>query len=97
MKTTLDLPEEVLTEAKILAARRKITLKELVERVLRRELQPEPILDNPDPGRFEVGPFGILRIRKVPGVSPVTSEQVGAIQEALDGEDLQRAMSLHGS
>jgi len=30
MKTTIDLPEEVLTRAKILAAERRTTLKELV-------------------------------------------------------------------
>jgi len=35
MKTTIDLPEEVLTRAKILAAERRTTLKELVIEGLR--------------------------------------------------------------
>jgi predicted nucleic acid-binding protein len=40
MKTTLDLPDELLIEAKTLAARRKTTLKAIVESALRREIRP---------------------------------------------------------
>jgi hypothetical protein len=38
MKTTIDLPEELLHRAKITAAQRKTTLKEMVIRSLTREL-----------------------------------------------------------
>jgi len=41
MKTTLELPDELLTEAKAVAARRRTTLKALVEHALRRELVGE--------------------------------------------------------
>ena len=37
MKTTLDLPDDLLMEAKTVAVRRKTTLKALVESALRRE------------------------------------------------------------
>jgi len=92
LKTTLDLPDDLLIEAKTLAARRKTTLKAIVESALRREIRPASDLENPDPARFEVGPFGILRIRKVPGSPPTTVAQVGALQNDLDEEDLRRAI-----
>jgi hypothetical protein len=40
MKTTLELPDELLIEAKTAAARRRTTLRALVESALRRELFP---------------------------------------------------------
>ncbi len=40
MKTTLDLPDDLLVEAKSTAARRRTTLRALVEHALRRELAP---------------------------------------------------------
>jgi hypothetical protein len=92
MKTTLDLPDDLLIEAKTLAARRKTTLKAIVEHALRREIRPAAGLENPDPEKFEVGPFGILRIKRVPGAPPVTSEMIRAIQDEIDEEDLQRAL-----
>ncbi len=92
MKTTLDLPDDLLIEAKTLAARRKTTLKAIVESALRREIRPASDLENPDPARFEVGPFGILRIRKVPGSPPATVAQVRALQDDLDEEEVRRAI-----
>ena len=38
MKTTLDLPDDLLIEAKAIAVQRRTTLKALVEHALRREL-----------------------------------------------------------
>lgn len=92
MKTTLDLPDDLLIEAKTLAARRKTTLKAIVESALRREIRPASDLENPDPARFEVGPFGILRIRKPLGGPPITPALVRAIQNDLDEEDLRRVI-----
>jgi len=40
MKTTLELPDALLIEAKTAAARRRTTLRALVESALRRELFP---------------------------------------------------------
>ena len=90
VKTTLVLPDDLLMEAKTLAARRKTTLKAIIESALRREIRPSADLENPDPSRFEVGPFGILRIRKASGTPATTMAQVSAVQEALEIEELQR-------
>lgn len=79
-----------MREAKTLAVRRKMTLKALIEAALRREIRPSTEVENPDPSRFEVGPFGILRIRKVPGSASTTVAQVRAVQEALETEELER-------
>jgi hypothetical protein len=64
MKTTLNLPDDLLIEAKATAARRKITLRDLVEHALRREIRPAAEMQNPDPEKYEVGPFGILSLKK---------------------------------
>ena len=64
MKTTLDLPDDLLIQAKIVAARRRTTLRAIVEHALRRELRPAAEVDNPDPDRYESGPFGILSLKK---------------------------------
>jgi hypothetical protein len=78
-------------EAKALALRRKTTLKAIIENALRREIRPASDLENPDPARFELGPFGILRIRKVPGSPHTTLAQVRAVQEELEEEEVRRA------
>ena len=97
MKTTLDLADDLLIEAKSLAVRRKTTLKALVESALRREIRPVEELENHDPSKFEVGPFGILRIKKVPGAPPITLERIRAIQNEVDAEDLRKAQHLNRS
>ena len=48
MKTTIDLPEEVIQRAKITAIKRKTTLKQLIHLSLLRELD-EPAPAKPDP------------------------------------------------
>lgn len=48
MKTTIDLPEEVIRRAKITAIQRNTTLKELIHRSLLREMG-EPAHPKPDP------------------------------------------------
>ena len=91
MKTTLILPDDLLMEVKMLAALRKTTLKAIIESALRREIRPVSDMENPDPARFEIGPFGILRIRKVPGTPPTSLAQVDAIRDELEEEELRRA------
>lgn len=95
MKTTLDLPEELLIEAKTTAARRRTTLKAIVEKALRRELRPSPEAENPDPQRFEVNELGFLVIKPRPGTPLVTSESIRSIQDEIDADDAQRALSSH--
>ena len=58
MKTTLDLPDDLLIEAKAIAARRRISLEAMVEDVLRREI--EPFTDSHDTS-FVRGEDGVLR------------------------------------
>ncbi len=91
MKTTLDLPDDLLMEAKTLAARRKTTLKAVVESALRREIRPAAEIGNPDPEKFEVGPLGFLVLKRKPG-ERIALDMVQAIQNQLDVEDLQRAI-----
>ena len=90
MKTTVVLPDDLLMEAKTLAVRRKTTLKAIIEAALRREIRLFTEQENPDPSRFEVGPFGILRIRKTSGSPSTTVAQVRAVREALGNEELER-------
>lgn len=45
MKTTIDLPEELLIRAKVAAAQRKTTLKELVVQGLNHALEQHPAQD----------------------------------------------------
>jgi hypothetical protein len=90
VKTTPVLPDELLMEAKAIAVRRKTTLKALIEAALRREIRPSMEPENPDRTRFEIGPFGILRIRKASGSLPTTVAQVRAVEGALENEDRER-------
>jgi hypothetical protein len=93
MKTTLDLPDDLLIEAKTLAARRKTTLKAIVESALRREIRPAAELENPDPEKFEMGPLGFFVLKRKPGET-ITLEQIQAIQDELDEEVFHRAVNL---
>lgn len=92
MKTTLDLPDELLIEAKTAAAQRRTTLKAIVVKALTRELAPPPEpLSNPDPDKFETGPLGFLVLKRKPG-EVVTREQIRAIREDLDDEAFHRTL-----
>jgi len=86
MKTTLDLPDDLLIEAKTLAARRKTTLKAIVESALRREIRPSAGLANPDPDKYEVGPFGILSLKRT-GRKMTADEIKHLIDHQYDEED----------
>ena len=70
MKTTLDLPDDLLIEAKAVAARRRTTLKALIENGLRREIGPVP-----EPDDFiEVDENGFPCLKRS-GPARITSEQ----------------------
>ncbi len=92
MKTTLDLPDDLLIEAKAVAARRRTTLKAMVEHALRREIAPAVKLEADSP--FELNELGMLVLkRRGPGI---TLEQIDAIQEEIDREDMERALNPLG-
>ncbi|MBE2203795.1 MAG: hypothetical protein IAE94_05625 [Chthoniobacterales bacterium] len=86
MKTTLDLPDDLLIKAKILAAQRKTTLKAIVESALIREVRPAAELENPDPDKYEVGPFGILSLKRT-DPKKIAEEIQHLIDHQYDEED----------
>ena len=88
MKTTLDLP----IEAKAVAARRRTTLKAMVTHALRREIGPLMQLDADSP--LEMNEMGMLVLKR--RGSGITLEQVDAIQEQMDREDMERALNPLG-
>jgi hypothetical protein len=91
MKTTLDLDDALLTEAKTVAAKRRTTLKAIVEHALRRELAPAPEMTNPDPEKFEIGPLGFLVLKRKLGET-LSQERIKGIQEELDDDEIHRAI-----
>jgi hypothetical protein len=92
MKTTLDLPEDLLIEAKTVAAQRRTTLKAIVENALRRELRATPAADNPDPERFEIGPLGLLVLKRRPGDAAMTLEEIDRLRETDAHAEFHRAV-----
>jgi hypothetical protein len=56
--------DDLLIEAKILAAAKKTTLRAIVESALRREIRPPSERKNPVPEKYEIGPFGILSLKR---------------------------------
>ena len=81
MKTTLELPDDLLIEAKTMAVRRRTTLRALIEHALRRELQPANPVSEDAQSFIEMDPNDLPRL-KSRGVR-VTSE---AVYQMLDEE-----------
>lgn len=97
MKTTLDLDDALLIKAKSVAARRRTTLKALVEHALRRELVPAANDRNPDPEVFEIGPLGLPVLKRRSRGGATTMEDIRRLERKIDEEELQRAMELRGA
>jgi hypothetical protein len=95
MKTTLDLPDDLLIEAKAVAARRRMTLKDMVTHALRREIMPTNELGAAGSERYEIGPFGILRLKKE-GRRPVTEQEIQDLANEADEDELSKAIELRG-
>ncbi len=94
MKTTLELPDELLIEAKMVAARRRTTLKAMVEHALRREIRPTETSTDLKDGPYEMDDLGFLRLKKR-GVA-ITTETISRLQQEIDDEDFGNAMELAG-
>ncbi len=93
MKTTLDLPDDLLAEAKVVAARRRITLRAMVEHALRREIAPAIQLEADSP--LEMNELGMLVLKRE-GRQPISAE---AIQDLIDhqyDEEDSRTLELGG-
>jgi hypothetical protein len=76
MRTSIDLPDELLREAKIAAVNRGVTLREFVTEALDRELHGTPA----SPKRLD---FPLIR-SGVPGSLRITTEDVRRVEEEDD-------------
>lgn len=94
MKTTLDLPDDLMREAKIRAAREGKKLKDIVASALRRGLSTPEISVATDHPLIKISPEGFPYIPCSPG-SPkpnLTIEEILELeQKALTADDLARA------
>lgn len=95
MKTTLDLPDDLLIEAKSVAARRHTTLKAIVEHALRREIQQlspaTPAIDD----KFELNELGFLVLkRNRDEILPL--DYIKKIQDEIDQEEFNAALKFAG-
>lgn len=83
MKTTLDIDDDLLIEAKTLAVRRRTTLKALVEHALKREIQPQAggSTNQSADGLFEIGPHGLPRLVRPGVVGTLTTERVRQLMD----------------
>lgn len=97
MRTTIDIPEELLRRAKAEAALRGIRLKDYVTEALRQVLYGEPKLPRDAPDRVEddkliLGEgcvFPLIRGECGPAMRAAGSERLDRI---LEEEDVERAL-----
>jgi hypothetical protein len=85
MEATIDLPETLLHRAKITAARRRTTLKDLVVEGLELVMQPSPVCRSsapttpPDDPLFQTDAYGVSVLKRR-GVT-VTNELIEKMRE----------------
>jgi len=81
MKTTLELPDELLIEAKAVAARRRTSLKAVMEHALRRELGGYPMTNSQKQSSTVLNAYNFPVLKRT-GRGRLTSEMVYAMQES---------------
>lgn len=81
MKTTIELPDDLLADAKAAAARRRTTLKAVIEHALRREIYATDTAED-FRSAFAIDEHGLPVFKKA-GDRVVTSEDIYAIAEEL--------------
>jgi len=79
MKTTLDLPDSLLMEVKAVAARRRTTMRSIMEHALRRELGEFAPARMEREVLTEVNAYGFPILKRT-GRGRLTSEMVYALQ-----------------
>lgn len=94
MKTTLELPDDLLIKAKQVAAERRTTLKEMVTHSLRREIGLDSMSDLDPGGPYELGDLGLPRLKKR-GAS-VDASTVEALKAEMELEELESAIQKRG-
>ena len=80
MKTTLDLPDDLLMEAKTIAVQRRTTLKAMVEHALRREIRGHETGQNATNIHFSLDESG-LPVMKKSGQRVVSNEMIYDLQD----------------
>jgi metal-responsive CopG/Arc/MetJ family transcriptional regulator len=85
MKTTLELPDALLREVKSVAARRRTTMRSLMEHALRRELGELTSSQKERTTITELNAYGFPVIKRR-GHGRLTSETVYALQDEEAGE-----------
>jgi len=97
MKTTLDLPDELVREMKLRAVMQGRTLRDLAAEFLRQGLElpaPRPTTPAPQDSPFERGADGIPIFRgkvNAPAAQMSLEELLKLEQASLASEDMQRA------
>ena len=89
MKTTIELPDELLLEAKSVAARRRTTLKAMMEHALRREINGTQTPPPDAPYSFNKYGFPVARPSDV---APMTEAQIRQCAEQAEANDDSRAL-----
>lgn len=93
MKTTIDLPDDLLTQAKVMAARRRTTLRDLVMRGLQREIGADEAADGfQQDTRYELSELGLPRLRR--HAVSVTDQAIAQLAERIDAEEFQAAVAM---
>jgi len=80
MKTTLELPLELLMEVKAVAARRRTTMRSIMEHALRRELGELVPVPNGKNNITEINDYGFPTLKRGKR-ERLTSEMVYALQD----------------
>ena len=75
MKTTLDIDDTILHQAKVIAAQRKISLKEMVTRGLLREIDSEPE-DHLKNRKAAIERFLKVQAKNTDPMVPLTREEI---------------------
>lgn len=97
MKTTMDLPDELIREVKLRAVVQGRTVKDLVAEFLRQGLGMEPIgrtKNRPASSMVKIGAKGLPVIRctkNAPATRMGVAKLLALEQETLKEEDLKRA------
>jgi len=94
MKTTIELPDDLLIDAKATAAKRRTTLKAIMEHALRREIYG--MKKAPPDAPFVLNEYGFPILKRDPNDPKMTSEQIRKCIEEADMLDTERALELAG-
>jgi hypothetical protein len=97
MKTTLNLPDELVREMKLRAVTQGRTLRELAADLIRQGLglaAPQPAQTPPPDGLVQLGPMGLPVVRgraDAPAVGLGLDDLLALEQQAQNSEDMHRA------